>query len=599
MFDTYIDHMESAKVPARDLVVDAKAATRRDPCRVLQQIASCKETSADAPLYKVMRQNGLTLGLKFSYDKISDIERYPYIDPRDFVEHLEKKGFFYKVAGLPEDITESVLPKFWSTFKQLHPAHPIFDQYVDLSRVIPYYLHGDGGRGYKKDPIEIFSMLPALGSGTRKKPIELAGNKRNSVDPCFASDMAINLRGNSATTRFLFTVLGSFVAKKHPKAFDDITDLWGRKLASLFADGFQACGTTWRIAIIGFTGDSPFVKKVAHLTRSFNNVRKFGASTNAQKGCCWLCRAGFENAEESIPFEHLGLWEPLWIQTTGIHNILPWSGTGGPLLAHVMYDDGPSFFRPDLFHIYHSGVGKDFVASSLIYAMKEVFALGGVKRNLTALNEILARFVKKCKIHLHCGYLTEDNLGYAGTREYPEGHWSKNQDTAILMRFIVVLLQQDEFKDTVQQDAILSETLLAAVAMGKVMRRLLESDYFMSSSDCEFILQNGHTFLLSYQRLAAMSYQNELCLFKLKPKIHYLNHIFLTIKNEWLLSETAVNPCAEATFMSEDFVGQVARISRRVDARAVAIKTLQRYDVWVRTAMDADQLSMLDLSWLD
>ena len=93
--------------------------------------------------------------------------------------------------------------------------------------------------------------------------------------------------------------------KKNPALFDAITELWGQKLQALFADGFLACGEPWRIAIIGFTGDSPFVKKVTHSDRSFHNVRKSGFSKKDQKGCCWLCRAGFETQNESIPFEHL------------------------------------------------------------------------------------------------------------------------------------------------------------------------------------------------------------------------------------------------------------------------------------------------------
>ena len=96
-----------------------------------------------------------------------------------------------------------------------------------------------------------------------------------------------------------------------------------------------------------------------------------------------------------------------------------------------------------------------------------------------------------------------------------------------------------------------------------------------------------------------MCYRNGLCLFKNRPKIHYLNHIFLRIYNEWTVAGTAVNPIAEATFMSEDFVGHTARISRRVDPRAIARKVLQRYLCWIQTALDKDTLLNLDLSWLD
>lgn len=96
-----------------------------------------------------------------------------------------------------------------------------------------------------------------------------------------------------------------------------------------------------------------------------------------------------------------------------------------------------------------------------------------------------------------------------------------------------------------------------------------------------------------------MCYGQNLCLFKNRPKIHYLNHIYLRIFDEWTAAGTAVNPMAEATFMSEDFVGHAARISRRVDPRAIAVKVLQRYLCWIQSALDKDTLLLLDLSWLE
>ena len=96
-----------------------------------------------------------------------------------------------------------------------------------------------------------------------------------------------------------------------------------------------------------------------------------------------------------------------------------------------------------------------------------------------------------------------------------------------------------------------------------------------------------------------MCYDANLCLFKYRPKVHYLNHIFLRVFKEYEAAGVAVNPVAEATFLSEDFVGYTARISRRVDPRAIALKLHQRYLFWIQTALDKDALQLLDLSWLD
>ena len=588
-----------AQVRAKELVRDAKAASRKDPCRVLERIAEIPMSNADTPLHKVLRDAGLLFGMGISTAKVSNTLFYPYLDPREFLERLSAKGCFHKVVGLPVGFIEEGLGQYWDNFRLLFPNHVIFQQYIPLTRLIPYYLHGDGGRGFKKDAIEIISMFPCLGSGTKLNPIALGEHKRTEEGHV---RMGINMRGNSGSTRFLFSVLGSSISKTDPAAFDALMNLWGRKLQSLFLDGFSVDGTTFHVTVIAFTGDSPFVKKVGKFTRSFNNVRKTHSSNRNQVGCCWLCQAGKETPAESIPFEHLGFSEPAWIATQGVQNVpLPWSGSGGPLLQWMMTgDDAPAFFRPDLFHVLHAGVGKDFVGSALVYAMKTLFGLGSIKKDLAELNLHLHMFLQVSGNYLHLGRnLTEDHLGYTGTRDYPEGHWSKNMDTATLMKFVVWLLQLEAHEEAVRADDLLPHILLAGIELGCAMKRLLESEYFMASSDCVYIIRAGHGFLMGYQHLANSSYMKKLCLFKFRPKIHYLNHIFLTIKEQWEASGTAINPCAEATFMSEDFVGFAARISRRVSAKAVAIKTLQRYDAWVQSLLNREELSLLDLSWLD
>ena len=557
---------------------------------MLAEIAKIKLSSADVPLFRILRDNGFTMGIDFSYACLSSVNHYPYIHPKQLLEILSE-NHVHKVLGVPTHLAEASMSTFWNKFQRLYPQHEIFTEYFDLSRVIPYYLHGDGGRGFKKEAIEIVSMLPVLGAGSTQRPVSL-GSKRQLED---VELQGINLKGNSGATRFLFTVLSSLLSKKNPTVFDELMELWGKHLRSLLADGFQAKGSTWRVLILGFTGDSPFVKKVAKLQRSFNNVRKTASSRNPQKGCCWLCHAGYENGDEQYPFEDLGLCAPLWIQTAGLNNPLPWS-QGGPLIKYMLLDaaDTPAaFFRPDFFHVWHAGVGKDFTASALIYAMKKLYGLGGVKRDLKALNEALKVFLRAQKTRLHCGFLTEDLLGYTGTREYPEGKWSKNMDTAVLMKFVVHLCES--FAPQVQDDYILEKILETATAIGNVIRAFFDNGYFMPDEVCRDVIGNGHEFLFGYAKLTRMCLDNNLCLFKLRPKIHYLNHIFLRIYQEWEKNGIAINACAEATFMSEDFVGKTAKISRRVNPRSVALKTLQRYVLWMRSCLDKDHLLQLDL----
>ena len=62
--------------------------------------------------------------------------------------------------------------------------------------------------------------------------------------------------------------------------------------------------------------------------------------------------------------------------------------------------------------------------------------------------------MRRFKTRTHCGSLTEDLLGYNGTRDYPEGKWSKNMDAATFMKFLVYLLQQEPVQEQVAADEI-------------------------------------------------------------------------------------------------------------------------------------------------
>ena len=53
----------------------------------------------------------------------------------------------------------------------------------------------------------------------------------------------------------------------------------------------------------------------------------------------------------------------------------------------------------------------------------------------------------------------------------------------------------------------------------------------------------------------------------MKPKIHSLAHIVRTAYLQYQAGSFCINPIAESTFMCEDFVGRISRLSRRVSAK--------------------------------
>ena len=244
---------------------------------------------------------------------------------------------------------------------------------------------------------------------------------------------------------------------------------------------------------MGLTGDAPFLREAGYHERSFSNVSKTSKQGARQlKGCCWLCDAGRTGGP---PFEDVRITMAGWVSTCGMNNPLPWS-VPSPLLTHLPVNDMDlaAFYRPDIFHVYHAGVGKDFTASSIIYIMKHVYKRRNIHLSLTCVNEELKTFLKNNKAErIHFGNFSLDLLGYQTARSFPYGHWSKNMDTATIGKFVEHLC----LKGLVDHPngEILSRMIDACAAISHFMHILFTSAFYLSEAEGWQLIQSGQSFL--------------------------------------------------------------------------------------------------------
>lgn len=573
---------------------EARAARKRDPCPTLAAIAAAKLDGADDPLFKILRGCGLVLDVPTTRLQLDPSFEYPCFSPKDMLLAVAKRGFLHKILGVPLANAHRAIPQFWEKHRKLFPNHDLHSQpNVDYEHLLPYYLHGDGGRTFKKDGIMICSMFPALGQGTKKKSIDMQplpgepprNTKRKRADSAGHGDgpfsAGINLLGNSLGTRFLFTALKYEFYKDHHHRFDELVNQWALCMKGLFEDGFEYEGETWRIQVLGLTGDAPFLREAGCHTRSFSNVRKSAKATSVLKGVCWLCDAGRTNGPS---YEDVNVLTADWVRTCGPMNPLPWD-TPSSLLEHLLVnqDDLASFYLPDLFHIYYLGFGKEFCASSLIYIMKTVFKMRKLESSLEPLNNCLQRYkVLHKKERAHFGKkISLELLGYKSGRVYPSGHWSKGADTAFVAKFIdwlMVDIFSGDRGDEWRSDLILGAIQAYCAAVGVFFRTLFASSYFLESADAREAILNGLDCARKFVLLAQLCVGKKLCLFKVTPKLHMFCHLILAMLNQYRIDQNAViNPLSSATFQCEDFVGKVARLSRRVSPKIHGTKVILRY----------------------
>ena len=563
----------------------AQAASRKDDCSVLQKIAKAPLQYADEPLFAALAGCGLAMDFPIEDLQLDDTGfKYPCFPPKPMLESLASQGHFHKLLGMPVAYSDVVLPRFWDKYERLFPQHEFFETPIDRSHLLPFYLHGDGGRTYKKDSIMILSMYSAFGEGTAKKHVELQpvpGQKRKRPASGMGDiefEPGVNLGGNTYSNRFLFAAMKSQPYKKKHERFESLISHWGQYLKKLFREGFTFNNERWYIAILGVTGDAPFLRECGNHNRSFSNVRKSAESKADLLGVCWLCDAGRTGGP---PFEDFRIVEALWTQNCGRQNPLPWIEPGR-LLEHLPTNDSDlaAFYKPDLFHVYHSGLGKDFTASSLVYLLKSVYKQRNIKDSVVILNDNLKVFLKESREHLHFGRITLELLGYSSSRSYPYGHWSKNMDTATMSKFVEYICLEN--LQDYRGDPIFGLILEACAAIGQFMHVVFSADFFLSETEAWQLIASGQAFLLQYSKLASLTYDAKMCLFALKPKGHVFAHIIHTALQQFRVgTELVINPIAESTFMCEDFVGKVARLSRRVSAKQQGKKTMMRYMVAV------------------
>jgi len=559
----------------------------KDDCPVLRRIASARVADPDEPLFKALKDCGHALDVPVTTLKLDNTFEYPCLHPRDLLFAFANAGSTHRIFGVegPLETVEKSLADFWRRFRLANPTHDLSqlgetDQ--NWSRLLPFYLHGDGGRTYKKDPILVLSMYSALGRGTAKRPAstQLGRHaKRKHDDDSSAEEgieCGVNLLGHSYTHRFLYTAMKAEFYKKKNHRFETLIDFWGQHLTDLYTSGLELNGHTWKVAILGLTGDAPFLRETGFHNRSFSNVKKSHSSKSLCKGVCWLCAAGISNGP---PFEDVRVTDAQWLETIGPNNPLPWDRPG-PLLAYLPVDqeDLASFYRPDLFHILHAGVGKDFAASCIIYFCAKTFKSSRIGLALDHVNLLFRNFLATEKERVNFSNITFELLGYESSRTYPMGHWSKNLDTAVMIKFV----EHVAANNLDPGDPVMQLIVQGSSAINHFMRVLLSAPYWLCESEAWQAIFAGQEFLSAFAGLAQACYHQKLCLFKLKPKLHMFAHIVFRMLQQFRCDTgCTTNPVAEATFMSEDFVGHVSRLSRRVNARRHGHKIYNRYCVAV------------------
>ena len=115
------------------------------------------------------------------------------------------------------------------------------------------------------------------------------------------------------------------------------------------------------------------------------------------------------------------------------------------------------------------------------------------------------------------------------------------------------------------------------IRLNRALRILYNSDLWLENliaidvADC--LLQ----FLRAYGKLAKIHAHECEARFGLLPKLHFIHEIENELRRQARVASWVLNPICETCSMDEDFVGKCAYLTRCVDARTCALRSIQRY----------------------
>jgi len=585
---TWVNH------PCSQLLAEAPAKVLTEHRNALAKEQGSKreltEKNASRHYQRTVKRHSFAMGIRVStYVHEEDGRSVPikWLKPSDILRFLLEKYPSLLLGGLePGAESEAMLSSFWEQYRFNHGSHAVFAANDPLHRTIPLSLHGDGARTQKKQPMEVVSLEPVLGIESFQctqrhcDECDCPPSKRRLVNGQYGNPLVqrLNHKNHSYVSRFLTFAYPSKVINM-PGLLDALLQKVGDDLGQICDEGIVVPSGHWKFGVLGYKGDMEFHKKL-HLTRSYANV----GSVNAIK-CCHECEAGCREH----PFEDSNT-SATWLATR--YTELPW--TRSPFIGIPFEDwsgarDGRAsmFFRRDTFHIFRLGLARNYIASVIIMlANHSVFDCPedtdfGIGRRLKS---AWAQCYLWC-----CTVGTKPATVRSFTCEklhYKSGSYPwiscKGSDTVIFLKWLQFQIKLIMPQHSGGPLASPLQTMLLGVQTGLIFTRHPHRHGLWLQKSCALKLRNACSkFLFAYAVLADKCLQDRVSLFGMVPKFHAMAHYKADIDEMLRLPGNAedliLNPAVFDCSVNEDFVGKIAKQSRRIGFRRVLDNLITAY----------------------
>lgn len=432
-----------------------------------------------------------------------------------------------------EDVAgwQSILSNFWKQYRSFNDKHPIYADGHDQRFCIPFFLHGDEGRGQCRRPFMVESWQPCIS---------------------FKGTDFTNESGHSMTTRFFLTCISSYYFHKDV-TLDGLHDFIADDAASLYHNGLEVSPRIKiRLVCVGTKGDWVFLRKAFHLNCGFNCSAKCHLCNstdwhNLGENASWRGTCG--DQRQGSPFKH---------------------GHRNPLLRIPgMNKDS---ILPDSLHCFHLGWGQDLAASAVVLLCKLGHFQGRClnSRLATAYAEFTA-WVGRSKKTTGIDWWSKLKLDMASDNDWPTSLGSSNGkacDTALVLGWL------EEFLGTIEcaRNDLLQGLKVAVVSSNAFFRNMRACGLWVTEPHRAVVLAAAKSMCEAYGYLASKCFTMRMKLFRLRPKIHFQQHITMLLN----LGDVGFSALNFSCWSDEDYIGRVSRLSRTCHPRTMALRCLEK-----------------------
>ena len=243
-----------------------------------------------------------------------------------------------------------------------------------------------------------------------------------------------------------------------------------------------------------------------------------------------------------------------------------------PCLARV-WGWSISLVGVDLLHVLHLGVLRDLCGSALKVLIKDKHYYNGntIAKRFRTLTRELKSFVKANRLQLYLRNVKKSTIAWKSDA-CPELR-CKAADCGVILKYLTWKTQHQEPPSYKGMTACLwsAETFTST---------LMAAGMVLTEEEKQTAHTTGEFFVQSLLCLANLAITNSQLLWKARPKLHYLVHVYtdVLIKNR--------NPAKDATWMDEDLMRATFHMRRKMSSKTSPLNVLRRYAVVSKGCMD-------------